>query len=343
MSSNSITNYFKPRPKNGNERKARGSHPYTHSPSPPKPETVPVQQSPAPPQERRKDARTKRKEIADDTLAAIEAGCYSLDGQTYPLSDAVQNSERETRYYSPDSALASWESAPAPQIPGTRTAVTLAEISTLEGARLLISQSDGRVGVLNFASATKPGGGFLSGASAQEESIARSSTLYPTLKTPDAEKFYRLHKKRDTHGFYTHAMIYSPSILVFRTDDGQWLPPYEVDILTSPAVNAGVVREKSTERSEDEIEGDIGLVMRDRMARLLFLFEQMGVKNIVLGSFGTGVFKNDVKVVAGIWVDLLFEEDARFSQSFDRVVFAILGNATFEDFRLVFSARGVSL
>ncbi|KAL1756715.1 hypothetical protein FB107DRAFT_210943 [Schizophyllum commune] len=341
MSNNSIKNYFKPKPKeNGGERKPRGPHPYSRSSSPPSPASP--QESPAPPQRRYGDARSRRKEIADDTLEALEAGCYSLDGRTYALKDAVKRSEQGTRYYQPDCALASWEITPPPSSNGRQTEVTLAEISTLEGARFLISQTDARVGILNFASATKPGGGFLSGASAQEESIARSSTLYPTLLTTEAQRFYRLHKKRDTEGYYTHAMIYSPSILVFRTDDGRWLPPYEVDILTSPAVNAGVVRQKNNGRvSDEDIEGDIGMAMRERMGRVLFLFEQEGVRDIVLGSFGTGVFKNNVQMVAGIWVDLLFEETARFRNSFDRVAFAILGTPTFEDFKLVFTARGV--
>jgi hypothetical protein len=57
---------------------------------------------------------------------------------------------------------------------------TVAEIqvtaeSTLEAARRL----GGDVACLVFASARNPGGGFLNGAQAQEESLARSSALYP--------------------------------------------------------------------------------------------------------------------------------------------------------------------
>jgi len=66
--------------------------------------------------------------------------------------------------------------------------------------------------------------------------------------------------------------------------------------------------------------------MRERMVRILFLFEHQwqGIRNIVLGSFGTGVFHSDVSTIAEIWFDLLAEQGARFMHSFDRVIFGII-------------------
>ena len=40
-----------------------------------------------------------------------------------------------------------------------------------------------KVCVLNFASATNPGGGVVNGSSAQEECICKCTTLYPCLNT----------------------------------------------------------------------------------------------------------------------------------------------------------------
>ena len=68
------------------------------------------------------------------------------------------------------------------------------------------------------------------------------------------------------------------------------------------------------------------------MARILYLFEKKGVRNLVLGSFGTGVFRNDVDAIAQIWADLLSGPSARFGKSFDRVMFAIMGRQTFVEF-----------
>jgi len=90
--------------------------------------------------------------------------------------------------------------------------------------------------VLNFASATHPGGGFLSGARAQEEYLARSSGLYACIRD---NPMYAFHRSRsDPH--YTNYAVYSPEVPVFRSDDGSLLDePYTVGIITSPAVNAG--------------------------------------------------------------------------------------------------------
>ncbi|KAI0698311.1 hypothetical protein C8T65DRAFT_13669 [Cerioporus squamosus] len=270
------------------------------------------------------DRRARLKDIADTTLDAIDRGSYILDETTHDLRVAMDQSKRQTTYHAPDS-LSSWASATPPP-PVSHTKISLLEMSTLEGARYLHdtlgsqasdthqqdSLSSRKVGVLNFASAKKPGGGFKSGAQAQEESIARSSTLYPTLMTRVAQAFYTLHNRDPKAGYYTHAMIYSPGVTVFRADNGDFVEPYSIDVLTSPAVNAGVARKTLFGRvAGPNVESKIEQAMRERMARVLYLFEQQGVKHLVLGSFGTGVFKNKVDTVASIWADLLAGDNAR--------------------------------
>ncbi|KAH9966277.1 hypothetical protein BJV74DRAFT_869526 [Russula compacta] len=273
----------------------------------------------------RNNAATRRR-IADETLAAIELGEVQL--RSIPATWST-------------SAPASSSTAPAK--------LELCEGSTLQRARALLQELNTsatadagarpQVGVLSFASATKPGGGFLTGAQAQEESLARASTLYASLVTPTATQFYNLHKRDRRGGFYSHAMIFSPSVIVLRDDAGTWIPPYQIEVVTSAAVNAGVVRQHAGEYSSPDTAARIEGVMRERMARILFLFEQQGLRNIVLGSFGTGVFRNDVSMIADIWFDLLAAEDARFMHSFDRVVFGIVDKPTVERFKAVLESR----
>ncbi|KZT03911.1 uncharacterized protein LAESUDRAFT_744415 [Laetiporus sulphureus 93-53] len=291
----------------------------------------------------RRDERQERlKAIAEETLAAIDQGSYHLNDTVYDLNADVISSKKGTQYYAPDSLLYAWKSMASTPQSSAAVEISLLEISTLEGARLLSTFSDPppRVGVLNFASATSPGGGFKNGAQAQEESIARSSTLYLTLVTPLSQTFYALHLRDGRDGYYSHAMLYSPGVIVFRDDAGGWVEPYRMDVLTSCAVNAGVVRRESQGDDDGSVtETKIARIMRERMARILFLFERQGIKNVVLGSFGTGVFKNDVSLVANVWADLLLQDGGRFKGSFERVVFAILGRSTFEEFERVFAER----
>ncbi|KAG5654659.1 hypothetical protein H0H81_009907 [Sphagnurus paluster] len=297
--------------------------------------------SPKPPKHGSNDynnQRTPLRKIAEETLTAIKEG-FTINGVPHDLQAKVVDSNKRTAYYAPDSLLTTWSKPPTSAPMTTPTEFSILEISTIASARLLASTvtDNDRIGILNFASATKPGGGFLNGARAQEESIARSSTLYPTLMTDTAQRFYTLHKHNKKDGYYTHAMIYSPGVVLFRDDDGGWEEPVEVDVVTSPAVNAGVVRKSLMGRlAAKGTEEKIERIMKERMGRILFLLEQQGAKHIVLGSFGTGVFQNDVGSVARIWAELLTVPGARFKDRFTRVVFGVLGKQTFTAFQRVF-------
>ena len=290
-----------------------------------------------------------RRAIAKSTLEIIEAGSYTAGGVKYDIRPQLEAMLSGTRYYAADSLLSLW-----PQPTSTSnsardraTEISIVEISTLQGTSLLATtpytspeETRRKIGVLNFASAKNPGGGFQSGAQAQEESIARSSTLYPSLICSTGEMFYGPHKKDPKDGYYSHATIFSPDVTVFRTDSGELTKPVQIDVVTSAAVNAGVARRTLNGQVAVEAEEvKIGKVMKERMGRILFLFEEHGIRDLVLGSFGTGVFQNKVSLVAAIWAELLVAPGARFTNSFDRVVFAILGHPTFVEFKDSFEER----
>lgn len=287
------------------------------------------------------DKRDHLRRIAEETLHVVDRGAYILRPSNvgYDLRNGMEYMKSGTQYYAADSLLSTWSHSPVVISAGAKPKIVFHEESTISGARRLSAtlsshSSHKRIGILNFASATKPGGGFINGAQAQEESLARSSTLYPSLMTNRAQQFYSSHKYDRKHGYYTHAMIYSPDVVFFRDDNGNWTEPLVADVLTSAAVNAGEVR-----RAGKGPEGKIEAVMRERMGRLLYLFSQRGVRNLVLGSFGTGVFRNNVETVARIWAELLVVDGARFRGLFDRVVFAILGKETYDTFERSFKHR----
>ncbi|WP_343611155.1 TIGR02452 family protein [Chryseobacterium oranimense] len=167
---------------------------------------------------------------------------------------------------------------------------------------------------LNFASAKNPGGGFINGAEAQEESLARTSALYETLlQAPD---YYKIHRDMESC-FYTDMMIYSPKVPVFRKDKGELLSkPVLCNFITSPAVNAGVVK-----RQEPEREGEIYDAMDIRMEKMLALALNQGNETLILGAWGCGVFRNDPKDLVELFKKHLY---GKFKNKFKRVVFAVL-------------------
>jgi uncharacterized protein (TIGR02452 family) len=299
--------------------------------------------------------RLRLRNIAEETLNAIHNGYVgfqdlnTMDFTTHDITQSLHDIKHRTQYFKLDSPrLKWWLQGPPSHVTSTaerhgdqsRTAVDASRMYTLEGARFLYQRYPAsKIGVLNFASATKPGGGFVNGASAQEESIARSSTLSVSLQTPRATPFYEFHNRDSRGGYYSHAMIYSPDVAIFRDDDGNWLCPYHVNVVTSPAVNAGQVR-KVTRTGRHDTEQRILRVMRERMGRILALFEREEIRHLVLGSFGTGVFQNDVESLAKIWGELLDVPGARFANSFDQVLFAIPDPNTLRKFSMGFEAAG---
>ncbi|KAL7573820.1 hypothetical protein ACA910_007845 [Epithemia clementina (nom. ined.)] len=107
------------------------------------------------------------------------------------------------------------------------------------------SSSSTTIFCLNFASARHPGGGFLNGSQAQEESLARASGLYACLTQPGPqEQYYKVHNNDNNNdncspfGYTTDTMIYSPKVPVFKDDHGALLEtPVMVSFLTAAAVD----------------------------------------------------------------------------------------------------------
>jgi uncharacterized protein (TIGR02452 family) len=178
----------------------------------------------------------------------------------------------------------------------------------------------------------------MNGTDGQEQSIARASTLHSTLSTSEAQQFYKLHTSQNNGGYYSHAIIHSPKIAVFRDDDGRWAPKFEIDVLSCAAVNVNMVLTNNPDASRAATMVSVEKEMKERMGRILFLFERSGIKDVILGAFGTGSFYNDVATIARLWAQLLVVPDARFKKSFDRVIFAIMGKATYDLFSNAFVA-----
>jgi uncharacterized protein (TIGR02452 family) len=210
---------------------------------------------------------------------------------------------------------------------GPRVEVT-AE-STAEAARRVTErEGETHAVALNFASAKNPGGGFLGGAKAQEEDLARCSALYECQLTQRA--FYDANRAHASP-LYTDHTIYSPAVPFFRDEKMVLLEaPFLVSIITAPAPNAGEVS-----RRDPDAGSRIRATLEDRAKKVLAVAADRKHRCLILGAWGCGVFRNDPVHVAEVFATHL--ASAAFAGAFDRVVFAIYDRskeqATFAAFR----------
>eukprot|EP00004_Rigifila_ramosa_P023047 TRINITY_DN6410_c0_g1_i2.p1 TRINITY_DN6410_c0_g1~~TRINITY_DN6410_c0_g1_i2.p1 ORF type:complete len:341 (-),score=58.74 TRINITY_DN6410_c0_g1_i2:4-1026(-) len=311
--------------------------------------------------------RGERMAQAEETVRIMEAGAYDVLGRTVNIRKDLDAALAGTRLYGPNEMPRRVAAPPTPEEPAASGAaaapsaahqadlpaalqpaaasaaavkaqplISVTNESTLmAAARLVHKHGDRTVAALNFASARNPGGGFLGGAQAQEESLARSSGLYGCLNQPRVSAGYVANRQGPT-GLYTHHMIYSPLVPVFRSDNGQLLPVhYRLNFISAPAVNAGVCLPRNL-ATPAEVEA----TNRERIERILRCAIAHGHRVLVLGAFGCGVFKNNPDQIARLFAQTLQSEWAQ--GQFDEIVFAILArdpaDPTLKAFVRVFSS-----
>jgi len=251
-----------------------------------------------------KISREKAAAYGREAVEIIDQRQYTpIAGRTVTIADDLGRSVRDTVSYPPDHTV------PDSDVGKNQTKIEVENETTLSAATRLLA-SGHNPAVLNFAAATHPGGGFLNGARAQEEYLARSSGLYACLRN---NPMYNFHRAR-YDPLYTDYVIYSPDVPVFRSDDGDLLEePYNVAVITSPAVNANHV--------PPERRPQIIPAMWSRILKVLSVGRLHGHDSMVLGAWGCGAFGNDPTEMANLFYRALNEN---FTGAYTRVVFAIV-------------------
>ena len=256
--------------------------------------------------------KSKRVVIAKDTLSIFKKGYYTnSEKKQVHVSKKQKFSERNTRLFL-EEELNELVKKELEATEGIETEIIVNDKTTLDSVRDEVKNNSSII-YLNFASARNPGGGFLKGSQAQEESIARATGLYPCLLR--AEKYYLINRGLETC-LYSHNMIYSPEVAIIKDELGELLEePVYADVLTSPAVNAGVV-----ERNEPDNIDKIIPTMRERIERVLTICKEYNKEVLVLGAWGCGVFRNDPEKIAKLFSDAL---QGKFKNQFRKVVFSV--------------------
>ena len=226
------------------------------------------------------------------------------------LREAVGSTNLRVKVYAADFA----EETEARKAGGVR----VEEGRTLQKAIELHKEFPGKkIAVLNFAASGHPGGGVKDGSYAQEESICRCSTLYPSLVTDTArDGFYEYHREH-CDWKASDTCIYSPDVVVCRDDSDllcDRLSPEEfvkVDVITCAAPHVF--------RNVTVAPDDLLAMHIKRAKNILRVAAYNGADILITGAFGCGAFHNPPEVVAGAWHEAMKE----YGEKFDLIDFVI--------------------
>lgn len=255
--------------------------------------------------------RSTRQELARQTVEIVAQGHYvAPSGRSVDIAGLVQAAKQGTKLY--HSQLPGLGALLHP-LPDADIKVT--GESTFAAMDRLQREGRGRIGCLNFASAKNPGGGFLNGAEAQEEALSRASALYDCLL---CQPEYYARNRANQSCLYLDLVIATPDVPFIRNDEGQLLEePLLASVITAPAPNAGAVKANEPERASE-----VEPTLRRRAELVLYAAVCTGVEHLVLGAWGCGVFRNDPRMVARVFADLL-GPGASWSAHFKKVTFAV--------------------
>lgn len=253
-----------------------------------------------------------RVEIANKTLEIVKNGFYEYKGKKIVIEKELKESIQDTFTIAPND----WDAILKTPILNTfETEIVTKNCSTIEA---IAEEKNDKICVLNFASAKNPGGGFLGGASAQEESLARSSNLYETQIKDKA--MYDFNRNQSSF-LYSDYMIYSPNVLFWNDDNGNYFEkPLVTDIITAPAPNKGAMLQHNRKEEIAETEK----VLKNRMDKVLAIALKQKSETLILGAWGCGVFRNEPKDVAQLFKEIIAE---KYAGAFKKIVFAVFDNS----------------
>lgn len=181
----------------------------------------------------------------------------------------------------------------------------------------VFTESEGKTAVLNFASYKNPGGMFINGSSAQEESLCHESFLYNVLR--EFPQYYDWNNQNKNRALYKDRAIYSPNVVFeryfFQNGSKGKVKTICCDVITCAAPNKKAAQKYNYVNSIENY-----YVFSERMRFVKQIAEEQGVETLILGAWGAGVFGQDAREVVKI-IRAEFK-----SSSIKKIVLAVPGN-----------------
>lgn len=176
--------------------------------------------------------------------------------------------------------------------------------------------------VLNMASRRNPGGGVVTGAGAQEETLFRRTNLFRSLYqfAPYAEQYgiKRSHQQYPLDRNF--GGIYTPDAIYFRESEQKGYALLEKPICLSFITVAGINRPDLT--ADGKIADHHVGPIKNKIRTIFRMGLVHGHDSLVLGALGCGAFRNPPRHVARLFHEVMDEPE--FKNRYRLIVFAIL-------------------
>ena len=271
--------------------------------------------------------RKENTDMLQDTLRILEQGAYQKDGRTVPLKLSMEEM-RESRVLLPQDVEEICGRTDFQKVFTLgRCGYSCQNKDSFAAAReqyqkysYLFGKDSKPVLVLNLANPVNPGGGVRNGAKAQEEDLCRKSSLLLSLESPEAAKYYEYNRSLHTN-MGSDGMIFTPQVEIIKDENGDLLKDTViVAVLTCAAPMVKYGKEGMEEAAYEEM-------VYHRIMGMLKCAGYFGYKNLVLGAWGCGAFRNDARVMSDLFYKALKEMDfggMRENDFFRRIDFAVL-------------------
>lgn len=264
-------------------------------------------------------------------VAAMKAKAQAADAVEEQVAEESEAAEAETAEVASAETEVTAEPAHAEEATETESASAaeepapvLPEVTVLDASATQAILDNGRgyaqfcdMAVLDFASFTNPGGGYIQGYLGQEATLCADSYLYNVLDKQ--RKWYGENRRRNINcELYRNRALVVPAVRFDRNHVHAY-----ADVIVAAAPNA------KRARQEYRV-GDDALLdaLRDRIRFVLAICDELGREKLVLGAWGCDNNGFDAEAVAELFRMELASGDFKVKQVF----FAVPSTRWDEDF-----------
>ena len=223
-----------------------------------------------------------------------------------------------------------------------RTDVQVINLDCILATRQLVERGMNPA-LLNMASLYHPGGGVLTGSSAQEEDLCRRSNLAISLyqfslpggQYGDLADMVHVKRREERYPMdNTYGGIYSPDITFFRgmRDEGYVLldEPFKAAVISVASLNYNP-RHGHSQLDNGIIPEQDKPLLKEKIRTILRIGALKKHDSLVLGALGCGAFCTPPAQMARLFHQVLNEQE--FQDRFKKIVFAIIDSPSSNNFK----------